>query len=140
MSEGSGRHETNEALADERAITDKRTAASDDQLERWRTDHADDALNGAVELKAHRSWLGVVNMVMVVLVVLWLAVITQQVLLSTSRISDINSRQIATVQRQNDAQLCAQHDIIVSVRKIGSKLGLPVEDITVPDVTGLDCP
>jgi len=43
------------------------------------------------------------------------------------------------VQHQNDTQLCAQHDITVAVKKIGLKLGLPVDDIVPPDVRGIDC-
>lgn len=61
-------------------------------------------------------------------------------LVATIRISDINQRQIAAVAQQNDAQLCAQHDIVIAVKQIGHKLGLPVTDIYVPDVAGLDCP
>jgi hypothetical protein len=140
MSDKSGRHETDEALEDERRMTDERERAGDDALDEWRVEHEGDAItNGTVELTSPRHLLAVVNWVMIVLVVLWMAIITQQVILSTSRISDINTRQIATVQDQNDTQLCAQHDITVAVISVARKLGLPTDDIAVPDITGLEC-
>lgn len=52
---------------------------------------------------------------------------------------DFQQQQIVYIQKQNDLQLCAQHDIIVATRKIGQKLGLPVRDIMVPSVEGLNC-
>lgn len=54
--------------------------------------------------------------------------------------NDVDQRQLVAIQRQNDIQLCAQHDITVAVRQIGRSLGLPTEDIIVPDIEGLDCP
>lgn len=62
------------------------------------------------------------------------------VLLTLRQISEINQRQIQAVQQQNNTQLCAQHDIVIAVRQIGVKLGLPVDDIRIPDVEGLNCP
>jgi hypothetical protein len=147
MTAETGREDTDEALSTERSITDKREKASDDALDEWRASHAGDELRGAVEPTSSRHWLVIVNWTMIVFVVLWLAVITQQVILSTSRnadtakqIGEINQRQIETVREQNNAQLCAQHDIVIAVRKIGTKLGLPVEDIVPPNVDGIDCP
>lgn len=58
---------------------------------------------------------------------------------ATRDIATITEQQVVIVQQQNEAQLCAQHEIVVAVRKIGVKLGLPVEDIVPPDVEGLDC-
>jgi len=51
-----------------------------------------------------------------------------------------NEQQLAAIQRQNEVQLCAQHDITIAVRHIGEALGLPVSNILVPDVSALDCP
>jgi hypothetical protein len=140
MTPETGREDTDDALETERALTDKREKASDVALDEWRESHVDDELNTVVEPTSPRHWLVVVNWTMIVLVVLWMAVITQQVILSTSRITDINSRQIEAVKTQNDAQLCAQHDIVVAVKKIGTKLGLPVSDIVPPNTDGMDCP
>jgi hypothetical protein len=58
---------------------------------------------------------------------------------TNATVDEVNRQQVIIVQQQNNAQLCAQHDILVAVRQIGRKLGLPVADIIVPDVTGLDC-
>jgi hypothetical protein len=134
VSQDRGRHETDEALAGERRM-------SDEDLDDWRSAHEGDVLasDADVDTPKPRHLLVAVNWIMIVLVVLWMAIITQQVILSTSRISDINSRQIATVQEQNDTQLCAQHDITVAVISVARKLGLPTDDIAVPDVAGLAC-
>jgi hypothetical protein len=56
------------------------------------------------------------------------------------RISDINQRQLDAVQQQNTAQICSQADIVGAVKKIGRSLGLPTDDIVVPDTEGLNCP
>jgi hypothetical protein len=61
-------------------------------------------------------------------------------MIATIRISDINQRQLDSVQLQNSAQICAQADIVGAVKQIGRSLGLPVQDIVPPDTTGLECP
>jgi hypothetical protein len=58
---------------------------------------------------------------------------------TNAKVDEVNRQQVAVVKLQNDAQLCAQHDIVLAVRQIGRKLGLPVSDIIAPDVTGLEC-
>ena len=55
-------------------------------------------------------------------------------------LSNINQRQLDSVKQQNDAQLCAQADIVGAVKQIGHSLGLPTGDIVPPDTTGIDCP
>jgi hypothetical protein len=132
MSNERGRQETDEALAGERRMTDE-------DLDDWRGAHEGDTLASNGDTSKPRHFLVVVNWTMIVLAFLWMAVITQQVILSTSQIADINQRQIATVQDQNDTQLCAQHDITVAVISVARKLGLPTDDIAVPDTTGLEC-
>lgn len=62
------------------------------------------------------------------------------VIKTNQTVSEINENQIHYVQAQNDAQLCAQHDIVLAVKSIGHKLGLPVNDIPVPSIEGLACP
>ena len=62
------------------------------------------------------------------------------VIRTNQTVGQLNQNQVAIVQQQNDAQICTQHDIVLAVKSIGRKLGLPVDDITVPDVKGLDCP
>lgn len=132
------RADTDAALGSERGYTDaERMERSDTNIAAWRTEHADDDLNGATSHQfALPPWL---NLAMVVLVIAWMAVVTSQVIISTGRIAEINKRQIEAVKLQNDQQLCVQADIVGAVRKIGLKLGLPVEDIVPPDVTGLEC-
>lgn len=79
------------------------------------------------------------NLLLIVVVILFLLTLTGFVFYATSKIGQFSRQQIEYVQHQNDAQLCAQHDIIVAVRKIGQKLGLPVEDIVVPNIEELNC-
>ena len=75
----------------------------------------------------------------VVVVVVALIALTTFVLQQQRQIADLNQRQIAAVQHQNDLQICAQHDMLEAIKKIGLKLGLPVRDIHPPDTEGLDC-
>lgn len=139
------RAEMDVALGDERDLTDEhdrvRMVASDEAIDQWRREHADDAIVTSTPARRRSDWVvpPLVNIAMIVLVVVWMAVVTSQVVVSTGRIADINQRQISTVQEQNDLQLCAQNDMVTAIRKIGLKLGLPVEDIVPPDVTGLTC-
>lgn len=72
--------------------------------------------------------------------ILVLGIIVAMLVVGAQRLSDIQTQQITIVQQQNDAQICTQHDIIISVRQIARSLGLPTEDIVVPDVEGLNCP
>ncbi len=69
-----------------------------------------------------------------------MAVTSFFVVRTNETVSQINENQVAVVKAQSDAQICAQHDIVLAVREIGRKLGLPVEDIHVPDITGITCP
>lgn len=55
-------------------------------------------------------------------------------------LSNINQRQLESVKLQNDAQICAQADIIGAVKQIGRSLGLPTQDIVPPDTSGIECP
>jgi len=55
-------------------------------------------------------------------------------------VQHISERQSAYVQAQNNSQLCNQHDMLVALVNIGDKLGLPTDDIVIPDVEGLNCP
>ncbi len=59
---------------------------------------------------------------------------------TSTSVAELNKNQVSIVQQQNDAQICTQHDIIIAVRQIARSLGLPSDDIIVPDVSGLDCP
>lgn len=77
---------------------------------------------------------------LIVFNVLGWAFVAASVLNTARDVAEINRRQLELVAQQNDAQLCAQHDIVIAVRKIGTKLGLPVSDIVPPDVAGIVCP
>jgi hypothetical protein len=114
-------------------------ARARDEAARTRDEAARDREDVADTRFAKRRTLDLLNWVMIVLVLLWMAIITQQVILAATHISDINTRQIATVQNQNDTQLCAQHDITLAVISVARKLGLPTDDIAVPDIAGLEC-
>jgi hypothetical protein len=59
---------------------------------------------------------------------------------TNAAVSELNRRQVELVQIQNNAQLCNQRDMLSAVKKIGERLGLPVDDIPLPDTEGLDCP
>jgi hypothetical protein len=93
----------------------------------------DSQLRRSTDNVRSRRWVDVLFVAVMTFVVIG-------VLVMAALLYNINQRQIAGVSQQNDAQLCAQHDITVAVRKIGLKLGLPVEDIVPPDVEGLNCP
>jgi heme/copper-type cytochrome/quinol oxidase subunit 2 len=114
-------------------------ARARDEAARTRDEAARDREDVADKRFTKRRTLDLLNWVMIALVLLWMAIITQQVILAATRISDINTRQITTVQEQNDTQLCAQHDITVAVISVARKLGLPTDDIAVPDIAGLAC-
>jgi uncharacterized protein HemX len=89
----------------------------------------------------------------VILIIVVLALVVGFVVNATGRISTITQdqllvthRQTATVQQQNDAQLCNQHDIVLAVRRLGlgfsKSLGLPVKpykEIRPPSTEGLNC-
>lgn len=77
--------------------------------------------------------------VLVVVVVIFLGFVAAQVYTQTGKLNQIQLNQIQFVQAQNDAQLCAQEDIIRAVKGIGRKLGLPVGDIHPPDTEGINC-
>lgn len=76
---------------------------------------------------------------MICLVIVGVMIMVGLVIKQGQQIADLNRRTGVYVISQNNAQLCAQHDIVIAVKQIGVKLGLPVDDIVVPDVTGLPC-
>lgn len=79
-------------------------------------------------------------LVMICLVIVGVMVMVGLVIRQGQQIANLNQQTADFVISQNNAQLCAQHDIVNAVRKIGLRLGLPVEDINAPDVKELDCP
>lgn len=72
-------------------------------------------------------------------VVILFAVLTTFLVRQQQQIADLTRRQIIFIQEQNNVQLCAQYEITVAVRKIGLRLGLPVDDIQPPKLGGIDC-
>lgn len=68
-----------------------------------------------------------------------LCFIIAQLIIASANLREIQARQIHYVQDQNTLQLCAQREILVAVRGIGRKLGLPVADITTPEVDPTTC-
>jgi hypothetical protein len=87
--------------------------------------------------------LFVLQIVINILFLTWLAALQYR---ATHAIADLNHQQIAGVsaqitaaKRQNNIQICAQHDLTIALRKIGLRLGLPVEDIRPPTTKGIDC-
>ncbi len=79
------------------------------------------------------------NTLLIVAVIVTLGVLTSSVIRAGRAVQEFNERQVGVVQQQNDLQLCTQHDLTIAVRKIGRKLGLPVDDIAVPGVETIDC-
>lgn len=78
--------------------------------------------------------------VQVVANIIFILVLSGMMLIALIRISDVQQQQLDSVKQQNDAQLCAQADIVGAVKQIGRSLGLPTQDIIPPDTTGIDCP
>lgn len=68
-----------------------------------------------------------------------LSMVVTLVVIGAGKLSEINQRQIDQIKAQNVRQLCVQHDIVIAIRQVAIKLGLPVSDILVPSVRGLDC-
>lgn len=86
-----------------------------------------------------RRILYVANTILIVAVIVTLGVLTASVIEAGRQVQEFNERQVTIVQEQNDLQLCTQHDLTIAVKKIGRKLGLPVDDITPPNVEAIDC-
>ncbi len=86
-----------------------------------------------------RRTLYAANTALIALVLGTLVYLTVTVVDASNSVKQFNEQQVRYVQDQNDLQLCTQHDITIAVRKIGRKLGLPVEDITVPQVQEEHC-
>lgn len=85
------------------------------------------------DFQPSRRWIDVMFVVVTVFLICAMFIMA-------ASLYSLNKRQAEAIQQQNDAQLCAQHEIVVAVRQIGTKLGLDVSDMTVPDIRGLDCP
>lgn len=81
-------------------------------------------------------WLNLITIVLVLVLMGWQ---TASVLQTQQALEEFNQRQILIVRDQNYLQICAHHDTLVAVRKIGLSLGLPVDDLQAPDVEGLNC-
>jgi hypothetical protein len=87
-----------------------------------------------------RRVLDALFLAQVVLTVVVLSVVFVYTIQTGREVQQISERQIDYVELQNNAQICNQHDMLVALITIGDKLGLPTDDIVVPDVEGLDCP
>jgi hypothetical protein len=94
---------------------------------------------GGVKDSRVRAILSWVNVVVIVGVILWMSAITASTLQTQATVAEFNENQIIYVQQQNDRQLCAQHDILVALRTFMRTLGLPTDNIRVPDTEGIDC-
>jgi hypothetical protein len=77
---------------------------------------------------------------MIVLVIVAVMAMVGLVIRQGQQIANLNKATADYIVAQNKAQLCAQHDITIAVKKIGRRLGLEVTDIVVPNVAGLNCP
>lgn len=86
-----------------------------------------------------RQFLYLANTVMICVVLLALTYLTFSVVEASRHVKEFNEQQVNIVQQQNDLQLCTQHDLTIAVRKIGRKLGLPVDDISIPSVEEIPC-
>jgi hypothetical protein len=81
-------------------------------------------------------WL---NGAMIIALLLWMGWFTARTIAEQQRDAAFREAQIDYIQQQNNAQLCAQHDIILAVRKTNRSLGLPVDQIRPPDIEGIEC-
>lgn len=86
----------------------------------------------------------VINIIVLGLIIAGLVYALAQLNAQEARQEQITQTQIEIVQNQNNIQLCAQHDVILAVRKLDRGLervlGLPpLANIDVPRVKGLDC-
>jgi hypothetical protein len=76
---------------------------------------------------------------------LFLNVIALTILLSVSylaydTVGRIDQRQVEQIKDQNDAQICARHDIVLAIKRIGDDLNLPgVRNLEPPSIEGIDC-
>lgn len=94
---------------------------------------------GDQQIDGGRRLFNIANSVVILAVILYLGVMTAVMITNQRQIAALTQRQIAFVQHQNDAQLCAQAAILRGVRSIARSLGLPTTGIVVPDVSGLEC-
>jgi hypothetical protein len=111
---------------DEAARERDEAARSRDERSRDR----DEALEqSSLKRQARTKFEGKLFVFQIVANIVVLGALLILMLVATIRISDINQRQLDAVKNQNTAQLCAQHDIVDAVKKIGRSLGLPTDDI-----------
>ncbi len=119
-------------------------ARARDEAARLRDEHSRDRDEAAETARFERSKRtkseGRLFTVQVVANILFIMVLSGMMLIALIRISDVQQQQLDSVKQQNDAQLCAQADIVGAVKQIGRSLGLPTQDIIPPDTTGIDCP
>lgn len=131
---------------------DRETAARDrdeaararDESARLRDEHSrdrDEKIEAARVVRGQRAKTdGRLFTIQVVANIVFILVLSGMMLVALVRISDVQQQQLDSVKQQNDAQLCAQADIVGAVKQIGRSLGLPTDSIVPPDTTGLDCP
>lgn len=119
-------------------------ARSRDEAARLRDERSrdrDEAIEASSHERAKRSrFEGKLFVFQVIANIVVLGVLMFLMIVMFITLSNINQRQLDSVKQQNDAQLCAQADIVGAVKQIGRSLGLPTQDIIPPDTTGLDCP
>ena len=95
-------------------------------------------MNGERELVSRRV-LDALFIVQVVANIVVLALVIGLLFTATRNISELSEQQGKAIQAQNYAQLCAQYDLTIAVRRIGLKLGLPVDNIQPPSLEGVNC-
>lgn len=86
-----------------------------------------------------RSLLYWANAAVLVMVVLWMGWITARTIEADVRSKEFARIQLEFVTEQNEDQLCGLRTTLIAVRKIGLRLGLPVQDIELPNVEGFAC-
>ena len=96
-------------------------------------------MNGEHRLVSQRM-LDVLVLVQVAANIVILCIVVALLVWTQQRQADFNQPQLDAIRHQNEVQICAQHDITESLVKIGRSLGLPVQDIELPDTQGLACP
>ncbi len=127
------------------AARDRDDAARDrDEAARVRDERSrdrDEATERALVERTNKSRFDSrVFYVQVIANIVFIMLLSVMMLIALISISNVQQQQLDSVKQQNDAQICAQADIVGAVKQIGHSLGLPTQDIVPPDTTGLDCP
>jgi uncharacterized membrane protein len=75
----------------------------------------------------------------IVLNIIVLALIVGLLYTNSVKIQELTQKQLESVAEQSKARSCSQYQTIHVLKQIGRDLGIPVNDVVLPDITGFDC-